>query len=62
MVAESWRAEVERLMTQVPSVCVATLQEHGDEVLDVAFSNDGALFSTCSRDAHVIVRCIYTAI
>lgn len=51
----NWRSEVERLSCHVPCVCCETIQRHSDEVLDVHMSHDGQYFSTCSKDALVVL-------
>jgi len=51
----SWKEEYRRLVYLTPVVCSQTLRDHRDEVLHVAFSNSGANFVTCSKDASVII-------
>ncbi|KAL4230877.1 F-box/WD repeat-containing protein 5 [Mactra antiquata] len=52
---ESWYNEIKRLLYHVPAVCVETIHGHKDEVLDVAISNNGRYFCTCSKDAHIVM-------
>nr|CAB3245410.1 F-box/WD repeat-containing protein 5 [Phallusia mammillata] len=53
--AKSWRAEYERLSDRAPSQELDKIEEHTDEVLHVAFSHNGMMFSTCSKDAYIKV-------
>ena len=53
--AQSWKKEYERLSEDVPCVELDKIEEHTDEVLHVAFSNNGMMFCTCSKDAYVKV-------
>lgn len=39
----------------MPLVLTEVLTEHSHQVLHVSFSNNGKLFSTCSKDGFVIV-------
>nr|XP_039254409.1 F-box/WD repeat-containing protein 5-like [Styela clava] len=51
----SWKSEYQRMVDLVPSVEFERILEHDDEVLHVAFSNNGMMFCTCSKDASVKV-------
>ncbi|XP_078488899.1 F-box/WD repeat-containing protein 5 [Ciona intestinalis] len=53
--AISWKEEYERLIDRVPSAELEKIEEHTDEVLHVAFANNGMMFSTCSKDAYIKV-------
>lgn len=51
----SWLLEFQRLYSQTPIVESQVLTEHQDEVLHVAFSHNGRLFASSSKDCHAIV-------
>ena len=51
-----WRGEYRRLHYRTVSVESEVLKDHRDQVLHVAFSHDGRLFSTCSKDGYVKVH------
>jgi len=51
----SWLLEFQRLYLQTPIVESQILTDHQDEVLHVAFSHDGRLFASSSKDCHAIV-------
>lgn len=51
--AMSWYTEFQRLYDWIPCVEVQTLKEHQDQVLHLAFSQKGHLFSSCSKDCTV---------
>jgi F-box/WD-40 domain protein 5 len=49
-VHNSWSDEYKMLSYEVPKKLVQSIEEHTDEVLHVAFSPDGQLMSSCSKD------------
>lgn len=51
----SWLLEFRRLTDAVPCVEVAVLKEHKDQVLHVAFSHNGFMFASCSKDCTIKV-------
>ena len=51
----SWLCEFVRLFTRCPIVETHVLRDHSDQVNHVAFSNNGRMFSTCSKDGFVRV-------
>lgn len=53
--SDSWLLEFQRLHTQTPVIESQILDEHQDEVLHVAFSHDGRLFASSSKDCQAIV-------
>lgn len=60
--AASWRAEYQRLSTQIPFVQAQRLEPssehnhgHTHQVLHVSFAHNGEMFATCSKDGYVIV-------
>lgn len=60
--APSWRAEYQRLSTQIPFVQAQRLEPssehnhgHTHQVLHVSFAHNGEMFATCSKDGYVIV-------
>ena len=53
--SNSWLLEFQRLYSQTPVVESQILDEHQDEVLHVAFSHDGRLFASSSKDCQAIV-------
>lgn len=53
--AVSWYSEYERLTTNIPLVETEVLEGHSHQVLHVAFSHNGEMFATCSKDGYVIV-------
>ncbi|XP_078345464.1 F-box/WD repeat-containing protein 5-like isoform X2 [Oculina patagonica] len=53
--SSSWLAEYQRIHINTPFVESQVLKEHTDEVLHVAFSQDGQLLATCSKDCCVIL-------
>ena len=52
---ESWYDEYRQIVDNVPNTVSQTLTLHRDEVLHVAFSNDGDDLVSCSKDAKMIV-------
>ncbi|XP_070493980.1 F-box/WD repeat-containing protein 5-like [Chironomus tepperi] len=52
---DNWYNEYKRLVDNVPLILTEVLTEHSHQVLHVSFSNNGKLFSTCSKDGFVIV-------
>ena len=50
----SWKEEYERLTDRVPRVKRQILKGHSDEVVHIAFSNDGLEFVSCSKDQSFI--------
>uniref|UniRef100_UPI00358E5F5C F-box/WD repeat-containing protein 5-like isoform X2 n=1 Tax=Myxine glutinosa TaxID=7769 RepID=UPI00358E5F5C len=53
--ADSWRLEFRRLYEDTPCIEAVKLTAHTDEVLHVAFSQDGSRFASCSKDCSVKV-------
>jgi F-box/WD-40 domain protein 5 len=53
--SSSWLEEFQRLYVETPMIETQILEEHQDEVLHVAFSNNGNLFATSSKDCYAIV-------
>ena len=51
----SWFEEFQWIHQNTPLIESQVLQEHTDEVLHVAFSHDGKLLSTSSKDCSVIL-------
>ena len=45
----SWKSEYERIIDRTPRKRIQTLHGHKDEVVHVAFSNDGRDFRHCIR-------------
>uniref|UniRef100_A0A914WGW1 F-box domain-containing protein n=1 Tax=Plectus sambesii TaxID=2011161 RepID=A0A914WGW1_9BILA len=54
-VNNSWSEEYKMLSYEVPKKLVQAIEAHVDEVLHVAFSPDGQLMSSCSKDCTVKV-------
>ena len=48
-----WYEEFQRLYCQTPCKVSCVIDDHKDEVLHVAFSSNGKLMATCSRDCYV---------
>lgn len=53
--ANSWLKEYKRLKNDIPMVMTERLESHFNQVLHVAFSHDGTMFSTASKDGNIIV-------
>lgn len=53
--ADDWHSEYKRLVDNVPMILTEVLTDHTHQVLHVSFSNNGKMFSTCSKDGFVIV-------
>ena len=53
---ESWQEDYRRLVDETPILLCQTLTNHEDEVLHVAFSPDGTLLSSTSKDCTIKVR------
>ena len=53
--SSSWFAEFQRIHVKTPVVESQVLKEHTDEVLHVAFSHDGQLLASSSKDRSVIL-------
>lgn len=51
----SWLQEFKRLTYHTPLVETEVLTQHSHQVLHVSFSHNGKLFTTCSKDATVVV-------
>ncbi len=51
----TWKQELQRLVSQVPSHLLQSLTLHTDEVLHVKFSHDGTELVSCSKDHTFIV-------
>ena len=51
----SWKSEYERIIDRNPRKRIQILHGHKDEVVHVAFSNDGMEFVSCSKDQSFIV-------
>ncbi len=51
-----WHSEYKRLRWEAPTVLCQKVKGHKDEVLHVAFSPDGTMLSTCSKDCSVKVQ------
>ena len=51
----SWKYEYERLVDRVPRKNIQVLKGHSDEVVHIAYSNDGSEFVSCSKDQSFIV-------
>ena len=52
----SWLGEFIRLFTRCPLVEAEVLRDHSDQVNHVSFSNNGKMFSTCSKDGFIRVN------
>ncbi|EDO47225.1 predicted protein [Nematostella vectensis] len=50
-----WIKEFERLYCETPLIEAQVLNEHTDEVLHVAFSHNGKMFASSSKDCHAIL-------
>ncbi|XP_033749944.1 F-box/WD repeat-containing protein 5-like isoform X1 [Pecten maximus] len=50
---QTWYQEYKRLFYHAPTQFSERIEGHSDEVLDVAFSHDGRLFCTTSKDTKV---------
>ncbi|KAL9989015.1 hypothetical protein ACROYT_G003521 [Oculina patagonica] len=53
--SSSWLAEYQRIHVETPFLESQMLKEHTDEVYHVAFSHDGQLLASCSKDCSVIL-------
>ena len=61
MKSSSWFSEFQRLHQNTPLVEGQVLKEHTDEVLHVAFSHDGELLASSSKDCSVILWRVYNS-
>ncbi|XP_031555067.1 LOW QUALITY PROTEIN: F-box/WD repeat-containing protein 5-like [Actinia tenebrosa] len=53
--SSSWLQEFQRLYSETPLIETQVLEGHSDEVLHVAFSHDGKLFASSSKDCLAII-------
>ena len=53
--SSSWFAEFQRIHAKTPFVESQVIKEHTDEVFHVAFSHDGQLLASSSKDGSVIL-------